>query len=189
MSSPKEKRHIRNLLLEQDLSHFARLGFLTLGALCLLLVSNGKARAAMTTTNFYGVLFFGLLAVFCGMPGLFPVRYWDYGIEMQEGGFNYYHPFRKPKFIRYTDIHRIVGKTRNEGDGESFSQLLIFAGDAKARLDEKIIWGSGVLDIFKELPGFRNEAMKEFLDVDGSVKWALISKATILLDVESRMQM
>ncbi len=107
---------------------------------------------------------------------------------MQEGGFYYYQPLRKPRFIRSVDIHRIVGKTRNEGGGESFSQFLIFAKDANARLDERIIWGSGVLEKLKELPDFRNEAMHELLDVERSLKWALISKATILLDVKSRMR-
>lgn len=163
-----------------------RLGFITLGALFLLFVGNGDARAAMSTFDFICALFVGVLMLFAGLPGLVvPMRFWDYGIDMQEGGFTYYQPLRKAKFIRYVDIHRIIGKTRNEGDGESFSQLLIYAGDTKVRLDEQVIWGSGVFDEIKALSGFRHEALPEFLAVEGSLKWALISKVTTLLDWET----
>lgn len=38
----------------------------------------------------------------------------------------------------------------------------------------------------KELPGFPHDAMAALLDVEGSIRWAFVSKATILLDVKSR---
>lgn len=124
----------------------------------------------------------GGLMLILSLLHLLPERFLLYGIEMQADGFVFHHQLRRTKYIRYESIYRIVASSMIDGGGESVCTLRVKSLDGNARLEESILYGTGILEVLKSLPGFNNEAWSKSDVPEDSLLWATIAKKTVLLE-------
>lgn len=150
----------------------------TFGLVCLFIDDN---RLGVGPVGVVGATILGSLMLILGFLHLLPERFLLYGVDMKDNGFVFHHPLRRTKFIRYKSIYRIVASSI-DGGGESDCMLRVKSLDGNARLEENILYGTGILDVLKSLPGFDNEAWSKSNAPEASLFWSIVSKKTVLLE-------
>ena len=151
----------------------------TFGLVCLFIDDN---RLGFGSVGVVGTAILGALMLILGLLNFLPERFLLYGVEMKDDGFAFHHQLRRTKFIRYKSIYRIEASSMIDGGGESACTLRLKSLDGNARLEENILYGTGILDVLKALPGFDNEAWSKSYVPEDSLLWSTIAKKTVLLE-------
>jgi hypothetical protein len=149
---------------------------------CLALDEQRMGFGSVAIVGFTVLL--GLLLVL-GVLNLLPEKFWQYGVEMKEDGFVFHDRLRKAKFIRYCAIDRIIVISFYDGGGEATCTTRVESTDGNARLDERLLYDTGMLDALKCLPGFRQDAWAKSDATDDSSVWELIGKKTVVLNLRA----
>jgi len=155
------------------------IGASTFGLLCLFVDDN---RLGFGPVGQVGTALLAAVMAVVGMLNLLPERYFLYGVELKDDGFVFHHQLRRTRFIRYESIYRIVASAMIDGTGESVCTLLVMSSDGNARLDEKILYGTEILETLKSLPGFDKQAWSDSNVPEDSLLYSTIAKRTVIFE-------
>jgi hypothetical protein len=146
--------HFKNVAPPRSACVFAALSAL------FFLVMSVLSGEGLTLTNL--LIAFALVCLLLGsISALLLRKHWVYGVSPKETGFLFRAPLRKPRFIAYTAIDRIVASSiLNGGHGESATTLIIKSSQGTAWVEPGLVFTSGILSVLKALPGFDHDAWK-----------------------------
>lgn len=155
--------------------------FLIGSILFLVFLCLDNQRLGLGQVGTVCTVIFLCIGVLLGALNLLPEHFWVYGIELKQDGFVFHEQLRRTKFIRYCAIHRIVVTSMIDGGGESSCTVRVMSTDGNARLEENLLYSTDVLSELKQLPGFNLDAWSKSDVPEGSLRWSLMSKKTVVL--------
>jgi hypothetical protein len=128
--------------------------------------------------------FFFAIGVVVGLLNLtLPDRFLTHGIELRDTGFIFYRPLRRPKYIRFASIERIVVTALFEDDsGDSTEWWTVTAPEGTVRLDESMLYGTDILESLQRLPGFDNDAWSNCRQHDDRPLRSLIPHEAVIFE-------
>ena len=127
------------------------------------------AWAAVATT----LAFFAWSAVF------FPDR-WVYAIAIEEEGFHFRAPMRRPRFIPWSSITKVVASAYLDGAGESAITLRVRSGEGGAWIPQHLMPYYAVVDRLKDLEGFDHAAWSSAHLPENDLIGGFIGKRTVV---------
>ena len=146
--------HFKNVAPSRTTCVFSALSALFFLAMCVL------SGEGLTFTNV--LIAFALVCLLAvSISALLLRKYWVYGVAPTEAGFLFRAPLRKPRFIAYAAIQKVVASSILDGGyGESATTLKIKSLQGNAWVEPGLVFKSGILNALKAHPGFDNEAWK-----------------------------
>ena len=105
---------------------------------------------------------------------------WVYAITIEEDGFRFRGPFRRPRFIHWTSITEVVASALRDGTGESAITLHIKSAEGRAWVPQHLWPFYAIVEQLKRLEGFDRDAWSSAGVPEDDMLRSMIPKRTVV---------
>ena len=105
---------------------------------------------------------------------------WVYAITIDEDGFLFRGPFRRPRFVHWTSITEVVASALHDGTGESAITLHIWSAEGRAWVPQHLMPFYAIVEQLKRLEGFDRDAWSSADVPEDDMLRSVIPKRTVV---------